>query len=519
MKTAMINLILLLFLAIPQFAPASELSDIIDKHLAALGGRNAVVALKSSQSFNTVTVMGLTGTAVTEFEMPAKVHQFVNLGVSTQEMGYDGIIGWSVDPNGFAREENPEGIKPLINEMFFQSFSYALPGRLPGNTVYTGDTVIADASYHMLEARPEGGSPLTIFINTENNLVEYRLEDMTGLKVISHYSDFREVGGLMTPFVGSIHSPNGPFAMEIVCDSVFDNIDIDDDVFRMPGESVDDFIFAGNVDSVVVPFSLNDGQIYIRVGVNGRGPFDFLLDTGANFSFLSSAVAGQLGLKAEGEVPVRAVGGYGQMGFGEIDSLTIGKLSLHLKRITIFDFDSFSLTGLADFGGILGYDFFTRFPLRIDFDNGLLVIYRPGNKKIKPAGKAISLDIFAQLPLLVGRLDGHDIRLLFDLGAQPALVVRETARAYPAIANRFNEPDSAVIIGGAGGAQSMLKARLGLLEMGQVKVKNPETLASSDFSGLPLPDYIEGIVGMGILKDFNIFLDYRYGKVYLERRQ
>src|SRR5438128_2187565 len=50
----------------------------------------------------------------------------------------------------------------------------------------------------------------------------------------------------------------------------------------------------------VVPYRLTDTQhILIRVKINGKGPFNFILDTGAPILFVSTPVGKKLGLEPD----------------------------------------------------------------------------------------------------------------------------------------------------------------------------------------------------------------------------
>jgi len=50
---------------------------------------------------------------------------------------------------------------------------------------------------------------------------------------------------------------------------------------------------------VVVPFSVEAGEVILNVSINGRGPFPFILDSGAQDALTPETVAA-LGLKTEG---------------------------------------------------------------------------------------------------------------------------------------------------------------------------------------------------------------------------
>src|SRR5574338_1442914 len=49
------------------------------------------------------------------------------------------------------------------------------------------------------------------------------------------------------------------------------------------------------------------GRLVAPVMVNGHGPYSFIIDTGANRSAISTALAGELGLTANGTGPVHTV--------------------------------------------------------------------------------------------------------------------------------------------------------------------------------------------------------------------
>ena len=64
-------------------------------------------------------------------------------------------------------------------------------------------------------------------------------------------------------------------------------------------------IAAGRKTSTTLPFDLIDNRVFVEVHLNGRGPFHFILDTGANGFSLADTTAQTLGLKTEdvGEGP------------------------------------------------------------------------------------------------------------------------------------------------------------------------------------------------------------------------
>src|SRR6266851_9542555 len=87
--------------------------------------------------------------------------------------------------------------------------------------------------------------------------------------------------------------------------------------------------------------------ILLPVRVNDRGPFDFILDTGAGTSLLSSELAKQLETKVIGSKEGQSAGGKVSVSLAKVESLAVGETKLH-------DVD-------------LGYNFLKHFRVTIDY--------------------------------------------------------------------------------------------------------------------------------------------------------
>lgn len=82
-------------------------------------------------------------------------------------------------------------------------------------------------------------------------------------------------------------------------------------------------------DAVIGPTRTDSiGRVVAPVTVNGQGPFRFIVDTGANRSVLSQALAQRLGLSANGVGDVHSVHGVTPAPLVPVRSLSYGQLSL-----------------------------------------------------------------------------------------------------------------------------------------------------------------------------------------------
>lgn len=133
----------------------------------------------------------------------------------------------------------------------------------------------------------------------------------------------------------------------------------------------------GNVRALTsVPFKLATPEkplISLPVFVNGRGPFQFFLDTGASRTTLSFALARKLGIVAIGNRSGTGAGGRIRMLSATVDSLTLGKASISDAAVSVGDFlGNFDSAINMKFYGIIGNDFLSRFEVTIDYPHGLL---------------------------------------------------------------------------------------------------------------------------------------------------
>jgi len=497
---------------------SDTLRTILDKHIQAIGGREAVAGIKSMIAYAQLEYMGLYGSMISIISLPAGYYIEYDLGVMSLAMGFDGVTGWATDANGITRRSIEEEIRPLINELYFKTFSYALAGGMPGKAEYRRDTSIDGQDYHLLALFPDGGDSLAILINGVTGLVDYRLEVITGLASVTKYSDFHTIGGVKTPFAIDFATPGAPFKISARFDSAKVNRDIPDSLFRMPGARQEDFRFGNDADSVIIPFRPANDHLFVSATVNGKGPFDFLLDSGAGMSVLSSRLADSLRIAVKGNIPTRGVGGYGSIGFATIDSLALGDLTLQFSRVTILDFSSLDTNLGWPLGGILGYDFFARFKTTVDFDGRRLVLSRSDGKPCPIEAQSAPFDVFAQVPVMEVYVNGRPTRVMLDLGAQTGLVLRGHARALAGIEISRGE-ESRIRISGVGGTRAMRQVTIDSLRIGNVTLREPTALVAEDFASMPFPEYIEGLLGVTILKRFNLVIDYAADRICLESRK
>jgi hypothetical protein len=150
--------------------------------------------------------------------------------------------------------------------------------------------------------------------------------------------------------------------------------------------------------SYQVPYKLTDVKhVLIRAKINGKGPFNFILDTGAPSLFVSTKTSKKLGIEPD------------EKGWGTFDRFELeGGLSIPKARGRIDD--PFQLEGMNSLGlggaelhGVIGYNLLARYKLEFDFTKDKMAWTELDFEPKAPeglGGKANSADMDAMASLV-----------------------------------------------------------------------------------------------------------------------
>ena len=157
------------------------------------------------------------------------------------------------------------------------------------------------------------------------------------------------------------------------------------------------------VSDISVPFELIGGRPHIQVYVNGRGPFAFVLDTGAQgVGRADSLLVAMLGLGVVGSADVSDGITTREQATVRIDSMRCGPITLRNVVIPARRY-GFRTKGGAPLMGILGPGFFADFTFTIDYPRSLL---RVSPRRLNPAdGRTLSYERPFRVPITLGSVE------------------------------------------------------------------------------------------------------------------
>lgn len=159
------------------------------------------------------------------------------------------------------------------------------------------------------------------------------------------------------------------------------------------------------------------GRAVALIDINGQGPFRFILDTGANRSVLSQALARRLGLSQSGVGEVHSVDSAELAMLVNVESLSFG--TLHLSGGETPVLDSPMLDGEQ---GLLGVDGMAGRLLHVDFTKNCVEIYEDAAPISMKGWLSVPARIrFGSLLMVQGQIMGVRVNVLIDTGSDISL--------------------------------------------------------------------------------------------------
>lgn len=252
------------------------------------------------------------------------------------------------------------------------------------------------------------------------------------------------------------------------------------------------------------------GRIMAPVYVNGRGPYPFVVDTGASRSAVAPRLLAELGLvpDAEASLALRGVTGAADVPAVELESLQAGEIRLQHLRLPVVQRSIF-----ADADGILGVDGFDRACLYVDFVRQTIAIYRNGCPRFRYDWPRIPAKLrFGRLVVVSGHIKRVAVKAIIDTGAERSLGNEALLHALE-LQDKAADPSTATSVLGA--TEQVAPGNLvgtPTLYLGGVKVSDIDvTFGHFDVFRLwQMEDEPALLVGMDLLGAANgLMIDYK----------
>jgi predicted aspartyl protease len=268
-----------------------------------------------------------------------------------------------------------------------------------------------------------------------------------------------------------------------------------------------------------MPLEAQDHLLVVPAGINGRW-VRLVVDSGAERTTLSRAVAERLGLPHDPRYQTRSLGIGGQSVNADvhIDRLVLGGVRFPVDRLAVGQFDLHTPGGL-DADGLLGADILLAFDMDIDVPAGALTLYR---SRLCPEAAPPWQEPAVEIPgvrarkdrlLLPIELDGVPGMAILDTGAGHNLIGLDMARRLgldaAAMAN-----DRTIRQRGVGPGESTgYLHRFRQLRIGPVVQAAPLLPVNLSMAG-----FGDALIGEPFLCGRRVWMSFRNRQVFVSRR-
>lgn len=506
-----------IFLLIAGTATAIDLDSLLVQSVGGPAAYERIANMKSAYSEGDLLLNGTPGTFVSIQAPPDLMYSRIDLGSITMTQGYDGQVGWTTDLAGNPVIMSDLEVKETLKASFVPSYSYLIKDWIPGGKEYRGIVQNYDRRLHEVAFFPLNEDTVLAHFDVETGrMVDYQATQDELLATIT-LGEYQQVDGVWMPFYSRLETEDAPLVIEQrarVCE--FDR-ELDPEQFSPPSTAYQAGFPEGKT-SVTATIDYRAGHVKIQASVNGTKKGWFILDSGASASIIDSDFADDLGLPEVGSLPAKGATGYDQFRMVRIDSLLIGGLVLHGVTAGVSDLEMLRIHGPGEirFGGVIGYDFISQFPIMIDYAARTLTVYNPDQFVAPDSGYALPFKFYMRVPVIQGELLGIPGDMLVDLGNPFGLILHKPFIDKHGLTRRLDNISPAdQPVGGIGGITDASTAYIASFKMGDILLTSIRAILTEEGMGMVGSEQLAGNIGNLVLENFRVLLDYKDQQIVL----
>lgn len=494
---------------------------VVDRYLAAVGGRAAFDAVESVHGRGTVQAFGFTGEIETWTMRPDHRASRMAIGPLALKQGYDGKKAWRTDPSGKVMVLDGKDLDRAIANTWFDANRW-LEADQGGGKVSVSDEKAEDP-YDVLQVESPHGDQHRLWVNRNTGFIDRIVAKDDQRVVTNTLSAYKPFGGVQFATVVKTSIEGMPANdITVTFESLEVNADMSDAPFGPPGEEGEGPQYLKTPGQARLGFEYSGKHLWLRASVNGAPPADFIFDTGASITVIDSAYAASIGLEAEGSLQGQGAGATGSAALGSLETLRVEGEDGDGVQIATVPIAVLSVNDVLEpffwrrCAGILGFNFINQFVVEIDYDTKTLVLHDPKTFAYAGKGEAIPMKIAATTPTVEMTVDGRwtgEFRV--DVGSSATVDLhRPFVRANDI--DRKVKKSVTVVSGGFGGTFTSQITRLQSLRVGSFSWKKPlVSLSGAETGALASQDYA-GNIGNRILERFKCVFDYERRVLWLE---
>ena len=267
------------------------------------------------------------------------------------------------------------------------------------------------------------------------------------------------------------------------------------------------------------PFKQYSGGVMVVMArlANIPDTLNFILDTGSGGISLDSSTCKEFNIQLkQTDTTIIGIGGIRKVPFAFDQSLHFPGLTVNHLNFHVADYDVLSSVYGEKVDGIIGYSFFNRYIVKVDFDSNMVEIYNPG-KMSYPDGGTTLHPVFTTLPiqwLHIKDKKKTNFNFYFDTGAGLCFLLSEQYASDSNILYSRRKP----VVTQAEGMGGRLQMRLTVVKevkIGPYRFRQVPTYLYKDEYNVTSYPFVGGLIGNDLLRRFNLIINYPNREIHL----
>jgi hypothetical protein len=491
--------------------PADDAASLVARHVAWLGGREALERLHDLRIRGRMRTAGLEGEVRLDLRRDGYLRSDYDLGAFRIAHGLAGEDAWVLNASGQVEDMGRRTAIEQRRELD-RWFSRHLLGS--DVTIQPLEPVEReDRSWPAVRFAYPDGDAWDLLVDADGRAAWAR-ETTDTATIWYRLDDWREVGGVRFPFRVESFEPDPAENASIVLEAIVADAGLDAEAFARPaaGPSVAR-IADGAAATDWSPLDFTAGPcICTRGTVNGTAA-EILLDSGAGITVIEQRTAARAGLVAAGSVKAEGVSGSTPAGL--VGGVTIALEGLEVGELTAATIDLARAN--ADLEVILGKEVFHNLVVDVDYPNARVRFHDPARFAYDGPGRRVPIEPaesgHRQLELRVEELPAAIVEI--DTGSNGTL---DLFRVYTDENGLLDgrAPVSERLGAGVGGTTVYKSATLRSITFAGHVLREVPVSFHRDAAGAYNTRRLAGNLGTGVLSRFRVVFDYAHGCLWVE---
>lgn len=267
------------------------------------------------------------------------------------------------------------------------------------------------------------------------------------------------------------------------------------------------------------PFKQYSGGVMVVKAVIGNIPdsLNFILDTGSGGISLDSSTCAEFKITyTPTDTTIAGIGGMRKVPFVFNQTMYLPGIEVKHLNFHVNNYEVLTSVYGEKVDGIIGYSFFSRYIVAINFDSSFISIYKPG-KFLYPKNGAILHPAFTSIPIQWAGIRDRKrfgYNFYFDTGAGLCLLLSERFAEDSSVLLTKRKP----VVTQAQGMAGKLQMRLSVIKevkVGPYRFKMVPVYLYDDVYNVTSYPFTAGLIGNDLLRRFNMVLNYPKREIHL----